>query len=263
MSESGPGGPDSDNEAGENNICEWCGDSLSTPSGLRRHKRLKHESKLEHACPTCGRKFTSEHGVKTHHKRSHGKSLSYVSETCVYCGKEFQYKWHTRPNAKYCDQNCRDNHQIREHHPNWKGGKITIECDWCGDLFKVNPNQEHRRFCDKWCMAEWQTGQMCGSDNPVWAGGKVRYYGPNWTRQRAKALDRDQHRCQRCGVTSAKLGQEPDVHHRKRIKWFKEQYDAPEWYEKGNRLDNLITLCRECHGIWEQIPLKLDLRHVE
>jgi 5-methylcytosine-specific restriction endonuclease McrA len=53
---------------------------------------------------------------------------------------------------------------------------------------------------------------------------------------------RDGHRCQGCGVLESEYDSDLslDVHHIRPIQTFQEPED-------GNRLENLITLCRACH----------------
>lgn len=81
-------------------------------------------------------------------------------------------------------------------------------------------------------------------------------YGQNWDEQRRRALFRDGHQCQRCGVTIDETGDRPQdqlqVHHIVPIR----RFDEPE---VGNHLLNLITLCPECHRIWENSgPTDID-----
>lgn len=256
MSENALGKADSDSDANDKELlCEYCGDSVSHPSHLTRHKRLKHPDKLEDSCPTCGEVFASERGVKLHHKRTHGETLTLASSECKQCGGEFEHQDNRSPHT--CSIECRDKWQTGENAANWKGGKETVTCEWCGDEYTLNPNKaDSRRFCDKWCAGKWRSEQQTGKDNPWWNGGKVRYYGPNWKRQRRKARKRDQYRCQECGKTERGLGEIPSMHHRVKIRHFKEKYDAPEWYEKGNRLENLIMLCEEHHRKWERLPVQ-------
>lgn len=102
-------------------------------------------------------------------------------------------------------------------------------------------------------------GFQSGEDHIYWKGGHDGYYGPNWREQRKKALIRDQSRCQRCRKTPTS-GDNIHVHHRKSRREYRQEYDDPEWWERANRLENLITLCHNCHAKWEHIPLKFDLR---
>lgn len=80
-------------------------------------------------------------------------------------------------------------------------------------------------------------------------------YGGNWPRQRRRALERDDYRCQdeRCSMTEAEhidqYGYGLDVHHRKPLRTFHEGDEVD--HERANRLDNLVTLCRPHHAEWE------------
>jgi len=102
-----------------------------------------------------------------------------------------------------------------------------------------------------------ETGHHTGENNPRWNGGGENYYGPNWVSQRRNALERDDYRCQdpSCSMTNEehieKHGQGLDVHH---IIPF-DTFDSPS---EANKLENLVTLCRECHhSTWQPMsPLR-------
>lgn len=75
------------------------------------------------------------------------------------------------------------------------------------------------------------------------------YYGQNWEEQRKKALSRDNNRCVECGITQKEHRQRPDlfgeglhIHHIIPARKF-------ESYEKANELNNLETLCANCHRV--------------
>ncbi len=72
-------------------------------------------------------------------------------------------------------------------------------------------------------------------------------YGPNWPQQRDAARARDGYRCQRCGVSEAEAGRQHDVHHLRAFREFGYVRGANEHYREANRLENLVTLCRNCH----------------
>jgi 5-methylcytosine-specific restriction endonuclease McrA/DNA invertase Pin-like site-specific DNA recombinase len=97
-----------------------------------------------------------------------------------------------------------------------------------------------------------------GEDNPMWRGGKEDYYGPSWYSARAEARDRDDCSCQRCGMTDAEhesnYDQKLHVHHIEPFRTFDDPAEA-------NQLDNLITLCRQCHNDLEGLPI--DLREIQ
>ncbi len=63
-------------------------------------------------------------------------------------------------------------------------------------------------------------------------------YGPNWDQMRNLARARDNYRCQIC--QRPEEGRAHPVHHKVPFRTFPS-------YVEANRLDNLITLCPECH----------------
>ncbi len=67
-------------------------------------------------------------------------------------------------------------------------------------------------------------------------------YGPSWARQRERALARDGHRCQICGQPES--GRSHHVHHKIPFRTFA----SPD---QANQLDNLVTLCPNCHRLAE------------
>ncbi len=69
-------------------------------------------------------------------------------------------------------------------------------------------------------------------------------YGANWQRQSELARQRDQYRCQVCGVVEQSRAH--DVHHKVPLRAFRNP-DGGIRFEEANRLDNLITLCPNCH----------------
>ena len=80
---------------------------------------------------------------------------------------------------------------------------------------------------------------LAGLDSPY----SAKSYGPNWTKQRQKCLERDSRQCRVCGTTEAEMGREPAVHHITP----RNEFGDSEWREM-NSLSNLITLCHSCHG---------------
>ena len=63
-------------------------------------------------------------------------------------------------------------------------------------------------------------------------------YGPNWEAQRQRARQRDGFRCQVCGTQESSRSHH--VHHRIPFRMFTS-------YLQANQLENLLTLCPECH----------------
>ncbi len=89
-------------------------------------------------------------------------------------------------------------------------------------------------------------------------------YGPNWEQQRLAARARDDYTCRQCGRSEAPSpgvgtsalgegdrrlggGRQHDVHHITPFRSFGYVPGVNENYLQANDLDNLLTLCRECH----------------
>ena len=71
-------------------------------------------------------------------------------------------------------------------------------------------------------------------------------YGPNWPAQRDAALARDGHRCRHCGAYERE-GRQHDVHHVTPFRSFGYVPGANDLFKFANVLENLITLCLNCH----------------
>jgi hypothetical protein len=70
------------------------------------------------------------------------------------------------------------------------------------------------------------------------------YYGPNWDEKREEAIERDDERCRECGMPRDehrdRFGHDLHVHH---LVSLREVGD----YSEANELENLKTLCAQCH----------------
>lgn len=76
-------------------------------------------------------------------------------------------------------------------------------------------------------------------------------YGSNWDTARSRVLDRDNHRCQVCGVSNDELDLEHKlhVHHITQAHQFgAHDADLETDYTQMNRPENLVSLCASCHG---------------
>lgn len=88
-----------------------------------------------------------------------------------------------------------------------------------------------------------------GKNHPRYKHGESStYYGPNWTEQREVAIQADDEQCLRCGLTREEhyvlFDCDLIAHH---IRPLRECLDADLSYAEANRLDNLMTVCCECH----------------
>jgi hypothetical protein len=110
-------------------------------------------------------------------------------------------------------------------------------------------------------------GHPSGPDHPTWKGGYGDIsYGPNWYKQRKRALKRDGFECQMPGCSidrethRERWDRDLNVHHITPLGTFIDA-DGVLDYERANRLENLITLCQRHHMIWEEFaPLQPDIR---
>ncbi len=81
------------------------------------------------------------------------------------------------------------------------------------------------------------------SRDGLWTGAP-NDYGPDWAEIRLRVRTRDGFRCQVCG--RPENGREHDVHHKTPFRTFRDEAGRVD-RRRANQLDNLVTLCPECH----------------
>jgi len=280
MSESHSGGGATGiDSGGEDNSplveCPTCGRSdFKSPRGIKQHHAKVHGESISVKsvnCDQCGEQteiegyeLENQENVYCSTECQYKAYESQVDVVCEYCSSAFSVKPSREESARFCSEDCKKEWEsenwVGENGPNWRG-RIQKTCKWCGEGFEVRQSRDHRVFCGDSCMYKWLSETQVGENSAQWKGGYEDYYGPNWLKQRRKALERDQHACQQCGSTPDELGRNPAVHHIRPIRRFKQNYDDPKWYELANDLENLVTLCQQngCHQRWEGIPLKPQL----
>ena len=140
----------------------------------------------------------------------------------------------------FCSPRCFHRHR-------WGGGRSTrIKCFGCRRRVSVQLWQVRRRngrvFHSKACFNQWRSINLSGANSAAWKGGKSwSYTGSGWKRARAAARARDHDTC-RCCLHRWQEGERRfDVHHLREFESFRDPFAA-------NVLDNLVTLCRTCHG---------------
>lgn len=144
---------------------------------------------------------------------------------CQQCHQPFDaldYRVNRPP--KFCSRACRDAARTT---------RVDLVCRQCGQTFQRKAyqetwSQERGPFCGQPCYGQWQRGRQGNRWN-----GPGRY-SQEWEENRAVALERDGHRCVRCGRSGCLL----QVHHVRH--W---NPDDPETHA----VDNLETLCAGCH----------------
>jgi DEAD/DEAH box helicase domain-containing protein len=74
-------------------------------------------------------------------------------------------------------------------------------------------------------------------------------YGPDWPKLRERVRTRDGYRCQVCGKPEG--GKQHDVHHKIPFRTFRDEH-GHILREQANWMENMVTLCPECHHKAEQ-----------
>lgn len=210
--------------------CPECGKSVQDRDTLDQHLEL-HSSGEGVECQECGWLYGSERALKCHHTKKHGKDPEWTTYDCERCGVEVgHYSGADDRASRFC-RSCYEERRSAD--------EIEVECEICGCVEVVPEYLSERRFCSSQCRADWVSENVRGAAHPNWKGGTEQYRGPNWDTQREKALERDQSECRICRDDEDLI-----VHH---IVSYHEFTDPSE----ANRLKNLATLCRSCHGYLE------------
>lgn len=227
--------------------CGYCGRTI-----YRSPSRL--DVRNQFCSQECKATWQIEHLIGEGNPRWSGGD---VTVECDYCGKEFTVNRAKKESfdIHFCSRNCYgrwiSENKSGENSPIYK--QREIKCDYCGKEFKRQPSEIHSvNFCSRDCHSKWWSENMVGENNFRWKGGFERYYGPNWLRQRRKARARDNYTCQVC--SEKEDGHELDVHHIVPFRNF-----GLEDYKEANKLNNLITLCRKCHGKVDSGSLKIEV----
>lgn len=273
--------------------CNGCGEEFSKPPNLAKNKKehycswecytLHVNSKIEFACLYCGGKFERNASAKRGRRydfccpehwyawRSKNKESEFrymrkgTIVHCANCDAEL-----IRPPSRtdnyekqFCNMKCQgewiSKNAVGENALRWAGGNIKVNCAQCGAELERPMNaikRNERHFCDIHCRGDWQSEHKTGEAHPLWAGGYKNYYGPNWSKQRQAARERDGHVCQECGKTREENGKELDVHHIIPFRKFKYKAGENDNYLQANQLDNLTTLCTKCHSKTKAIKHK-------
>jgi 5-methylcytosine-specific restriction endonuclease McrA len=159
---------------------------------------------------------------------------------CIICGSRFTVAAHLarKKPALCCSTEC----VLKSR----RKPVTSVRCAQCGNKITLSPWQVKRsatfgHFCNSRCYGKWRTDNLAGDNSPNWNGGHtLDYGGSNWKSQRRKARERDNHTCQKCGLTKQPHGYKMDVHH-------KVPYDMFDDPKMANALNNLVTVCRPCH----------------
>lgn len=195
-----------------------------------------------------------------------------IEYTCDYCGDvnmDYPSKIERSEND-FCDKEC---HRLWQKHErpteshNWyDGGPVTVECSYCGKEMERKQciAEDYDNFyCSTDCEGSHKSKILQGDNHPRWKGGVKIWYGPNWPEKRDERLEYDEYECVVCGMSSGEHKQmhgcELHVHHVQPASEFLVDGHKID-HERANRIENLITLCYKCHGRWEGIPLRPEVK---
>lgn len=173
-----------------------------------------------------------------------------LKTNCEVCGKSISIKGDRRNLAHhYCSKACAGKGITLGISRNTKYDRgdywQEVSCLNCQTKFQRRKGEIARyptSFCCVKCNGEWKSKNITGDKVYNWKGGYDPYYGENWTYQRRKARERDNHTCQKCGKTKDQLGRNLDVDHKIPFEAFN-----GDW-KTANQLSNLISLCSSDHS---------------
>lgn len=198
-------------------------------------------------CEICNKNFSPKDSrTRTCSKKCHLELLNtQVEKKCLICDEKFMVSNSRKDKAKFCSQEC-----YTESKKDKKTLNTTCDHPNCNNQFYKAPSLKQKHdysYCSKQCYASHSSilGRLSGSNNPNWTGlgakhNNKKYYGPNWYSQRRKVRERDNYKCQLCGIDEKQFGKQMSVHH---IKPFVLCHD----YLEANELSNLICYCEPCH----------------
>ena len=213
--------------------CSVCGITMEVhPSKWKTNKHF--------ACsPTCSAELSRRNRIV------HFQSADRRVAACENCGKEFERKPSQMAKYKhsFCGRACKREWQRGQRKPGQVKGN-WYPCEACSiPVWRTPATLRDRVFCSRECAQRIMptpdhTGYpgLRGPDAPNWQGGKsLLPYTPGFTRMVSRQIrERDDNQCQLCGKPLDRPG-ELIAHH---VDFSKDNHDP----------DNLITLCRPCHG---------------
>lgn len=129
-------------------VCEHCGKSFRSRSGLQDHIKDKHLKVFKYSCEVCGKGFNRLWNYRGHLTCHHTE----LREKCN-CGKLFQYKTSLQQHKRECTHgreglpNCKQFHcrecgstfkekKTMKDHMRGAHGRKEYQCHVCGKLFR-------------------------------------------------------------------------------------------------------------------------------
>jgi len=189
-------------------------------------------------CTVCGKEFKPKQ-IKGKANKYCSKPCQYigfkkrVSKFCMICGGKFEVPKSREKTATCCSKECKSKRLVGISPVSaFKKGHIP----WC-----KNKKLHYSPACSfPLGHKPWNKGiifeAILGEKNPAWEGGKsfLPYPSEFNSLLKRKIKERDNYKCQLCGVPEEECEISLSIHH----------ID----YEKQNCKDNnLISLCNNCH----------------
>ncbi len=172
---------------------------------------------------------------------------------CAQCGETFNASLsQVKIGRKYCSHKCYScskkgkapyNKGRRTGKKSWNNKQIERNCSYCKRPFFISPSEKSKRFCSMKCYRSsheyhpaWNKG-LPPERQSNWKGGKsFETYTKDFSNVLKELVrQRDNHKCQSCGVPQVECIRKLCTHHI--------DYD-----KKNNKLCNLVSLCDNCHS---------------
>ena len=236
--------------------CETCGDSYTKRTSAHKKSlkkagkclcgscsksgpKQKHD-KVTIFCDRCNTPFVVKYSER--HRTYCSKSCASASSQrplsckkeakCIVCKKTFMHYGNRVTCSKKCMGTYLSQQRLGENNPAYKP-KCCEKCKYCGSEFEFNRSGMHKgtnkQYCSKQCWDAIQKGKNKSLDGPAVFSDP---YPAKFKSAKIAVRKRDNKTCCLCNETRRDIS----VHH----------ID----YDKFNSdLDNLICLCRRCHGL--------------
>ena len=217
-------------------------------------KQTKENRKLTLTCKKCQKEFNVPtwerdrlYCSRTCQVKAVERGDSRTTSNCVVCNKEFKHYGERIVCSRECLAKYMSQQRLNETNPAWIVDKKKKICARCGKDFEYTRRNLHKGQEPVFCSLNCSRNNGNNKEIIDNVGGKHKYgFGFN-NKLKKKIKERDGNCCQLCGETK-KL----EVHHI--------DYD-----KNNNNEDNLITLCKKCHGItnynrgfWTQVFIGLN-----
>ena len=159
---------------------------------------------------------------------------------CPQCKQPFR-RQHTKygQGQRYCGRGCYAKAREGVH-----TASIEMPCFQCGIPMWVTQNRLRKYgkvFCSRQCANQGHRGVLAGKNNGRYVHGEaLAKYPATWTESLKEQVRNRDTMCVSCRMTPeeslAQTGRALDVHH-------------VDYRKTHNTVDNLVTLCKWCHGM--------------